>query len=519
MVNNFLTVPLHPKGASRLLCVRHCVMWICVLLGTLMPKQVLLAQLPSAATRSQGLPYRSDRFLIKPRGTVELRNLHQFHSSHSCTILQTFPAIGNLQVVSVPPGKRVEELIAAYQASDFVEFAEPDYARHLDSTLPNDPKFVDGTLWGLYNYGQNGGTAHADIDAPEAWDVLSSASNIVVAILDTGIRYTHEDLAANMWINPGDGSHGFNALNVTNSPADDEGHGTLMAGVLGGVGNNGKGVVGVAWQVQLMACKCFNSSRQGSDSDIITCIDYARTNGARIINASFSGPGNSLSMSNAISAAAASGIILVAASGDSAADLDVVPYYPACFAIDNIVSVAYTTRNDALGQYSGYGATNVDLAAPGAGIYSTFFLADNSYLGSASLQGTSYAAAYVSGALALMAAKYPAETHQQIISRLLNAVDPVPALQGKCLTGGRLNLRKALSPPIHLTPRGFAPNGSFQFRIECDPNRFFVVQGGASLVSMLPIYTNTTTANGTFDFTDSLATNYARRFYRVIALQ
>jgi len=169
----------------------------------------------------------------------------------------------------------------------------------------NDPYYTSGKLWGLNNYGQNygpgSGTPDADIDAPEAWDVLTSASNIVVAVLDTGIRYTHEDLASNMWVNPDDGGHGLNALTGSNDPNDDSssGHGTLMAGVIGGVGNNGKGVTGVAWQVQLMACKCFSSSNTASTSDIITCIDYARTNGARVINASFSSPSNSISLSNA----------------------------------------------------------------------------------------------------------------------------------------------------------------------------------------------------------------------------
>src|SRR5208282_4676560 len=127
--------------------------------------------------------------------------------------------------------------------------------------------FTNGLLWGLYNYGQNSGTAGADIGATNAWNVLTSASNIVVAVLDSGIRYTHEDLASNMWVNPNDGSHGWNAVATNNLPLDDNGHGTQMAGVLGAVGNNGTGVGGVAWQAQLMACKCLNSSGAGSDSD------------------------------------------------------------------------------------------------------------------------------------------------------------------------------------------------------------------------------------------------------------
>jgi subtilisin family serine protease len=150
----------------------------------------------------------------------------------------------------------------------------------------------------LNNTGQNGGTPNADIDAPEGWDVLTSASNIVVAVLDTGVRYTHEDLADNMWSNPADGSHGTNALAGTTDPSDDSGHGTMIAGILGAVGNNGKGVTGVAWRVQIMACKCFNNFGVGSISSAVACLDYSRVHGARIINASW-GFTNSLALSNA----------------------------------------------------------------------------------------------------------------------------------------------------------------------------------------------------------------------------
>src|SRR6185312_1271164 len=144
----------------------------------------------------------------------------------------------------------------------------------------------------------------------------------VVAVLDTGIRYTHSDLASNMWVNPIDGGHGFNAFTGTNDPSDDNGHGTEMAGILGAVGNNGIGIVGVTWRVQMMACKCLDSSANGSDATVIACIDYARTNGAQIINASFDSPGNSIAVSNAIVAARDAGIIFVASAGNGSTNVD-----------------------------------------------------------------------------------------------------------------------------------------------------------------------------------------------------
>jgi len=339
----------------------------------------------------------------------------------------------------------------------------------------------------------------------------------VVAVLDTGVRYTHEDLAANMWVNPKDGGHGLNALTGTNDPSDDNGHGTLVSGILGGEGNNGKGVVGVAWHVQIMACKCLDSAGNGNDSDLITCVDYARTNGAKIISASLDSAAYSQALSNAIYSARNAGIIFVASCGNNSINLDISPRYPACYDIDNIVSVAYTTRNDGLGILSNYGRTNVDLAAPGEQMYSTFSTSDTAYFGGVFLNGTSLAAPSVAGALSLMLAQYPTETHSQIIARLLNATDPLPALAGKCVSGGRLNLRKALSPPISLTAIPAVGGGPFQMRVSAGPNRTCVVELSADLKFWSPTFTNTTAASGTFDFTDDQPTSSGPRFFRVVA--
>ncbi|HAO80832.1 MAG TPA: hypothetical protein DCQ92_18050 [Verrucomicrobia subdivision 3 bacterium] len=465
------------------------------------------------------LEYRTDQILIQPKAGSSRAALTTFHAAQGAKVAQAFPAVGGSQVITLPAGETVPTLIAKYQQSGLVEFAEPDYLVYADATTPNDPKYLDGTLWGLNNYGQNGGTAHADIAAPEAWDVLTSASNIVVAVLDSGIRATHEDLASNMWVNPHDGGHGFNAFTGTNDPSDDGGsHGTMVAGVLGAVGNNGKGVTGVAWRVQMMACKCLTNGT-GSDSTVIACIDYAITNGAKIINASFDSPAASQALSNGIVAARDAGIIWVASAGNGnpGVNIDVSPTYPACYAIDNIVSVAYTTRTDGLGSLSNYGATNVDLAAPGDQIYTTYDSSDSGYNTFAYnfTAGTSYAAPYVSGALALMLAKYPTENYQQIIQRLLNATDPLPSLAGKCVTGGRLNLKQALNPPIWLASVASANAGAFQLHLSTGANRECVIQMSTNLSSWTSIYTNLTSTNGTFDFTNLIGS--PRQFFRAVA--
>ena len=472
-------------------------LWLAQLTGV---AQTPSLQQPPASTP----PYREDRILIKPKHGVSPVALANFHSARQAEVLQTFEGMGRMQVVRIPKGETVQGFIAKYERSGLVEFAEPDYTGHIFATTPNDPKFVDGTLWGLKK-----------IDAPDGWDVLTSASNIVVAVVDTGVRYTHEDLASNMWVNPNDGGHGWNAITGTNNPYDGAigltiSHGTLVAGVLGAVGNNSKGVVGVAWQVQIMACQCFdNGSGNGTVSDAITCLDYARTNGARVINASWGFTTSSLSLSNAVDSLRIAGVILVAACGNSSANIDVSPVYPASYHLDNVVSVASTATNDTLSTFSSYGPTSVQLAAPGEQITSTVSASDSFY-GVAS--GTSMSAPYVAGTFALMLAKYPAETYQQIIARVLNATDPLPSLAGKCVTGGRLNLKKALNPPIILSM--ISTNGPLHLHLATGANRTCVIKVSTNFMNWSSIYTNTTSANGTFDFTDTQSTNSAQRFYR-----
>jgi len=251
----------------------------------------------------------------------------------------------------------------------------------------------------------------------------------------------------------------------------------------------------------------------GKISDIVICLDYARTNGARIINASW-GSTNSLALSNAVLSLRDAGIIVVAACGNGATNIDVNPTYPASYPFDNVVSVAATASDDTLASFSNYGATSVHLAAPGAKILSTFVATDSFYYTDS---GTSLAAPYVSGAFALMLAEYPTESHQGIINRVLSATDPLPSLAGKCVTGGRLNLRKALTP-IRLTGIGGATNGPFQMHVSATTNLTCVIQFSTNLVSWSPLFTNTTSSTGTFDFTDIQSTNCPQRFYRAVAI-
>ena len=343
---------------------------------------------------------------------------------------------------------------------DTVVVAEPDYIRQ-GLLVPNDPKYLDGTLWGLNQ------ATDVDVDAPEGWDVRTTAGSMVVAVIDTGVRYTHQDLAANMWVNSGevigngvdddgngvvDDVYGFDAYNNDGDPMDDQSHGTHCAGTIGGVGNNGIGITGVAWGVKLMACKFLSNTGSGTDSDAIRCIDYARSKGAKVLSNSWGGGGANSSLLAAIERCRAAGVLFVAAAGNETNNNDIRLSYPASYTTDNIISVAATTRTDALASFSNYGATSVDLGAPGDGIYSTVSGSNSAY---ATYSGTSMATPHVAGALAMIAAQYPMESYTSLISRLLSGTDKIGSLSGKTKSGGRMNLAKSLvtaTPPQPTPP-------------------------------------------------------------------
>ncbi len=342
-----------------------------------------------------------------------------------------------------------------------VAYAEPDYLLSLYDTVPNDTSFT--SLWGMNNTGQTGGTADADIDAVEAWDYTTGGNDVIVAVIDTGVDYNHPDLAANMWTNPGetpgdnidndgngyiDDVYGVNAITNGGDPLDDHNHGTHCSGTIGGVGNNGVGVAGVCWTVKIMACKFLSSSGSGYTSNAIECVQYAVDNGAHIMSNSWGGGGFSQGLFDAITAAKNAGILFVAAAGNSGSNNDVSPHYPSSYDVDNVLAVAATDHNDNKASFSCYGATSVDIGAPGVSIYST--TRNNSY---ASYSGTSMATPHVAGLAALIKSLDPALTWSELKDTMMQTVDPLPALDGKVISGGRINAFSAIS--MHLGP-GFS---------------------------------------------------------------
>jgi subtilisin family serine protease len=371
---------------------------------------------------------------------------------------ERFGAIRSFQA-SVPSARRAR-VLAALERDPRVRYAEPNVRFYADAT-PNDPSF--GQLWGLANNGQtvNGstGTADADIDAPEAWAVSTGNPAVTVGVIDTGIDYTHPDLAANIWINPGedcagcrndgvdnDGNgyvddwRGWDFINNDNDPFDDNGHGTHVAGTIGAVGDNGTGVAGVNWSVRLMPLKFLGSDGAGDAADALRAVLYASSMGAVVTNNSWGGDGYSQALADGIATADSRGTLFVAAAGNNFSDNDASPNYPSNYELPNILAVASTTNRDARSWFSNYGLKSVDLGAPGSSILSTWPGASYRYL-----DGTSMAAPHVSGAVALAKAAFPASSAEGLKALLLRTVDPNTSLAGRTTTGGRLNVGSALA--------------------------------------------------------------------------
>ncbi|OHE57247.1 MAG: hypothetical protein A2Z47_09125 [Thermodesulfovibrio sp. RBG_19FT_COMBO_42_12] len=459
--------------------------------------------------------YKEGELLVKFKSGVVTASSLKLHQSVRASVIKRFTVVPNLERVKLPKGLSVKDAITQYMSDPDVEYAEPNYIRRALSKIPDDTYF--GNQWALHNTGTYAnGTADADIDAPEAWDISTGSSNIVIAVLDTGVDYNHNDLVGNIWINIGevigdangddcpgicgvdddgdgkidedsldlqpgeagytndlkddddengyiDDCRGWDFVNGDNDPMDDNSHGTHVAGIIGAVGDNGTGVAGVMWNVKLMALKFLDSEGYGTVSEEVEGIDYAVENGAKIMNASFGGYEYSQSEYDAIEASNTAGILFIAAAGNEEYNNDLTPMYPASYDLLNIISVAATDQNDQRASFSNYGLTSVDVAAPGVYILST--IPQNEYFDKDFNWGTSMAAPHVSGLAGLLYSYYDGIyntqfDYTQVRTAILRMVDVLPTLSGWIQTGGRINAYKALSflrTPTKLTATAISP--------------------------------------------------------------
>jgi subtilisin family serine protease len=372
------------------------------------------------------------------------------------TPLMKAQGTGDLELVRLPPGLTVASAMGRVKGHFAVEYAEPNWVYYHDATS-NDPYVTGGQLWGM--------TGTFGSQASTAWtNNKLGSTNVYIGIIDEGYMYTHPDLAANAGVNPGevagngrdDDGNGYvddvngwdfdgNNNTVFDGAGDD--HGTHVAGTIGAKGGNGAGVAGVVWNVKLLSAK-FLGRRGGTTANAIKAVDYftdlKTRQGLNIVatNNSWGGGGFSQALQDAIDRANAKGILFVAAAGNDGTNNDTAAHYPGNYPNANIIAVASITSTGALSSFSNYGATSVDIGAPGSAIWSTVPVSSKGLVvpGYASYSGTSMATPHVTGAVALYASLNPGASATSIKTAILGSASPTASLSGKCVTGGRLNV-------------------------------------------------------------------------------
>jgi subtilisin family serine protease len=459
--------------------------------------------------------YADGELLIKFKDGPYSAQSRTANSMLRAELLEDFPAIG-WQRVKLPEGLSLTEGMDYYKLFSDVEYVQPNYYYHLLAT-PNDPQF---TATGLYGLGK--------ISAPAAWDITTGSSSIVVADIDTGMRYTHQDLAPNAWVNAGeipgngvdddgngfaDDVNGWDFFFNDSNPIDDAGgHGTHTAGTIGARGNNALNVAGVNWNVKIMPIKIYSPNGGDSTSAMLvnayTYIAMMKNRGVNIVatNNSYGGCGEACgydqATKDALDAMGEAGIINVFAAGNDNINNDTTPGYPVSYTSPSIIGVASSTSTDAKSSFSSFGVQTVDLAAPGSGVLSTF---NSSNTSTATLSGTSMATPHVTGAVALLASSNPGLSAASLKASLLNNVDVLANWNGLVKTGGRLNVFKAIqnptvctftaTSPVSVPAAGTSTSSNVLAPVNCD----YAVK---SNVNWITINTgNPGSGNGSFTFT------------------
>ncbi|MGF7117269.1 S8 family serine peptidase [Methanobacterium oryzae] len=387
--------------------------------------------------------YKKNELFVRFKSNItDFENVSKnAHLKTGATVLKEYKDIKGLQLVKIPDNINLSDAIAIYLSNTNILYAEPNYI-YKTETIPDDAHY--NSLWGL-----------SRINATDAWDITTGSSNVIIAVVDSGIDLLHLDLKGNIWTNEAelngisgvdddgneyiDDIYGWNFLKDTNNVTDDNGHGTHVAGIIAATGNNTEGVTGVTWNAKIMALKFLDANGYGYVEDAVNAINYAAKMGAHIINNSWGGSTYSQALKDAIDACNA---LVVCAAGNeySGVDNDKYPNYPSSFTSNNIIAVAAINGDDNIAYFSNYGVNSVDVAAPGSNIYSTVPQSSYGYL-----SGTSMATPYVSGLAALIKSMRPDLNVLQVKYTILNNVDFISSLSGKISTSGVINAYKSLT--------------------------------------------------------------------------
>jgi subtilisin family serine protease len=440
---------------ARIALVWAAVIPVALMLAAALAPRALEAQSPVVVPDADREPVITTVGLAAP-ASHSSRVLVRFREGARADLLpgspssSDFPGQRNLHLVQNPPGLSVAEAIRRYQENPNVLYAEPDYVVHTD-VFPTDPSW--NQQWDM-----------TKISAPTAWNTQTDAGTVVVAIIDTGIDFTHPDLQGNLWTNS-DGSHGFDCVNgrCSKGGLDRFGHGTHVAGTIGAAANNGIGMAGINWKIQLMSLRFLDANGSGYTSDAVLAFDQVtalKQQGVnvRVTSNSWGGTGFSQSLQDAMARGEVAGILHVCAAGNSNQNTDSSPMYPAAYDNRGIVSVLASDKNDAGASFTNYGLASVDIAAPGVSTLSTVptgtcTLCDPS--GYKLLSGTSMATPHVSGVVAALFQVNPTLTANEARDVVLNPASYDALIDSKATstsTGGRLNFAKALANPLLFAP-------------------------------------------------------------------
>ena len=419
------------------------------------------------AALKAGRPYQPGELIIKFRdGTTAAQQqaiLDGIGARKAQVLRGASRSRSETALLRMPMVISVASAVAALRNDGVVQYAEPNWIYRTDATS-NDTYFTNGSLWGMYGDASSPANAYGS-QAAEAWNAgHTDCSGVYVGVIDEGIYYQHEDLAANIWTNPYDPADGVdndgngyvddvrgwnfegNNNNINAGGASDD-HGTHVSGTIAGIGGNGKGVAGVCWSGIKLINGRFLGRNGGTTANAIKAVDYftdlKTRHGMNIVatSNSWGGGGFSQALEDAIARANSAGILFIAAAGNDAVDNDTTASYPSNYPEPNVIAVASITNTGALSSFSSWGKTTVDIGAPGSGIYSTVPKSSKGKIisGYASYSGTSMATPHVSGAAALYKSSHPAATAADVKAAIMSSAIVTPSLQGKVVSNGRLN--------------------------------------------------------------------------------
>ncbi|MEN0058097.1 MAG: S8 family serine peptidase [Bdellovibrio sp.] len=408
---------------------------------------MLMAGVNSLAAEPEAVP---GEYIVKLKDGVSMKSVKTLSTQLGVYVKDSIPN-QNILVIKRPVFEIQSNVIKSLSQNPLVDIVEPNFIYRINKT-PNDPMFVQ--LWGMKNVGQKDsqnreGLAGIDIGAEAAWDITTGSKDVIVAVIDTGIDYTHPDLRNNVWTNEAElngtagvdddqngivddiyGASFVNASAPTGNPMDDHGHGSHCSGTIGGSGDDGQGVVGVAWNVRIMGVKFLSANGSGSLDGALKAIDYATQKGAKIMSNSWGGGGYSETLKQSIERSHAAGALFVAAAGNEANDNDNNPTYPATYDVPNVLAVAAVDNRGQIASFSNYGKSKVHVGAPGVNILSS--ITGGRY---DSWSGTSMATPHVSGMAVLLAANEPGLSNVEMKQRIIATAKPLAGLRGKVKSG------------------------------------------------------------------------------------